>query len=158
MVDRNDPGRAGVKAGRVVGVLTAALAVASLLSVQGSFYENVGLLFELAGIEADLSVRALFWSNVAAAAVARYTIGYVVGSLVGVAHGWLDEPSLAGVVAMVFVVGVVDGALAGLDTGSVVFAAAYLAAWLCYVPLFSRLYDYDAGGRSGPVRLGESRE
>ena len=156
-IERNDPGRAGVKAGRIVGLLTAALAVVSLLRVQGSYYEGMTTMLGLFGIEAGLSVSALFWGNVVLAVIARYGIGYVVGSLVGILYDWLDHPSVPVLVGVILVVGVVDGVLAGIDTRSVVIGSAYVLAWLCYVPAFVWLFDEDAGdARSGPQRLGES--
>lgn len=157
MVERDDPARAGVKAGRVVGLLTATLAVVSLVRIQGSFYEGVAAILGLFGIESDLSVSALFWGNVILAASARYVIGYVVGSLIGVLYDWLDSPSLPVLIGVVLVVGAVDGFLAGIDTRSVIIGGAYVVAWLCYVPAFVRLFDADAGdSRSGPRRLGNS--
>jgi len=156
MVERSDPGRAGVKAGRVVGLLTAVLSVASLLSVQDSFYEGVTLLLGSFGVEPGTWVAVVFWGNALFAASARYAIGYVVGSLVGVLYDWLDRPSLPVLVAVVFVVGVADGVLAFLDTLSVPIAGAYVLAWLCYVPAFVRLFDDEGERRPGPRRLGKS--
>lgn len=156
MVERNDPGRAGVKAGRVVGLLTAAVAVTSLLAGRSSFYEAVALLLAAFGVEAGLPASALVWANAAFAGVARYTVCYVVGSLVGVLYDWLDRPSLRVLVGIVVVVGGVDGLLGALDTRSVAVGVAYFLAWLCYVPAFARLFDPDAEERSGPLRLGES--
>ncbi len=157
MVERSDPARTGVNAGRIVGLLTATLAVVSLLQSQASFYEIATALLDAFGIESSLSVSALFWGNVAIAASARYVVGYVVGSLVGVVYDWLDRPSLPVLVGMVLVVGVVDGFLAGIDTRSVGIGSAYVVAWLCYVPAFVWLSDDDANDvRSGPRRLGDS--
>ncbi|MFQ3293362.1 MAG: XapX domain-containing protein [Halobacteriales archaeon] len=155
MVERSDPGRAGVKAGRIVGLLTAALAVVSLLQVQDSFYEGVTLLLDTFGMDSGPWLAVVFWGNVLFAAMARYAIGYVVGSLVGVLYDWLDRPSLPVLVGVVFVVGIVDGVLALLDTLSVAIGGAYVFAWLCYVPAFVWLFDDDGERRSGPVRLGE---
>ena len=159
MVERFDPGRTGVRAGRVVGVLTALLAVASLVQSRGSYQQAVETIAALFGVDLGLSVTALFWANVVLAAIARYTLCYVVGSLVGVAYDWLDDDSLVPVAAMVAVVAIVDGALAGLDTLSPLYATAYFLAWLPYLPVFAWLWDPDAGDdRSGPRRLGESRD
>ncbi|QLG49636.1 hypothetical protein [Natrinema halophilum] len=155
MVERNDPARAGVRAGRIVGLLTAGLAVVSLVRFQGSFYADATALLGLIGIESGRSVVALFWWNVVVAAIARYTIGYVVGSLVGVLYDWLEHPPLPVLLGIVLVVGIGDGLLAGIDTRSVLIGSAYVVAWLCYVPAFYRIYDPDAGDdRSGPLRLG----
>ncbi|WP_135829182.1 hypothetical protein [Halorussus halobius] len=156
MVERNDPGRAGVKAGRVVGLLTAVVVIASLHEGRDSFYRMMDVLLGAAGVEAGLAVSALFWANAVLAGVARYAICYVVGSLVGVLYDWLDRPSLPVLVAVVLVVGVVDGLFAVVDTASVAVGVAYVLAWLCYVPAFVRLFDPDADERSGPVRLGDS--
>lgn len=156
MVERNDPARAGVKAGRVVGLLTAILAVVSLLSVQGSFYEEMTAILGLFGIDADFSVSVLFVSNALLTAVARYTLAYVVGSLLGVVYDWLDRSSLSVLIAGVFLIGAVDGIIAAVDTRSVLIGGAYLFAWLCYVPAFLWLFDADTGDdRSGPLRLRE---
>ncbi len=154
MVERSDPARTGVNAGRVVGLLTAILAVVSLLQTQESFYEIATALLDAFGIESSLSVSALFWGNVVVAASARYVVGYVVGSLVGVVYDWLDRPPLPVLVGIVLVVGIGDGLLASMDTRSVGIGGAYVVAWLCYVPAFVWLFDDDADdARSGPRRL-----
>jgi hypothetical protein len=152
MVERNDPARAGVKAGRVVGVATAALSVAALLGVQDTYYEQMTVLLGFVGADA-VPLAAVFWGNVALTAAARYTLAYVVGSLVGVVYDWLGRPSLVVLGILVSVVGAVDGAFAALDTRSAVFGVAYLLAWLCYVPVFARVFDESADERSGPARL-----
>ena len=156
MVERSDPGRAGVKAGRIVGLLTALLAVASLLRVQDSFYEGMALILGAFGVDSGAWLAVVFWGNVLFAASARYVVGYVVGSLVGVLYDWLECPSLSVLVVIVFVVGVVDGVLAFLDTLSVPIAGAYVLAWLCYVPAFLWLFDDEGEPEPGPRRLGES--
>ncbi|MDF9748236.1 hypothetical protein [Natrinema salsiterrestre] len=156
MVERTDPARTGVKAGRVVGLLTAVFAVISLIRVQGSYYENVATVFTLLGIESQFSVTVLFWGNVLLTASARYVIGYVVGSLIGVLYDWLDRPSLLILIGIVFVVGAVDGLLAAIDTRSIGIGCAYAIAWLCYVPVFAWLFEDDAGTvEKGPLRLGD---
>jgi hypothetical protein len=159
VVERADPGRTGVRAGRVVGVLTALLAVSSLVQARGSYQQAVETITGLFGVDLGLPVTVLFWANVVLAAVARYTLCYAVGSLVGVVYDWLDDDSLVPVAAMIAVIGVVDGALAGLDTLSPLYATAYFLAWLPYLPVFAWLRDPDAGDdRSGPRRLGDSRD
>lgn len=155
MVDRYDPARTGVKAGRVVGVLTAGIAVVSLVRIQDSFYEVLAALLGVVGIESGLSVTVLFWGNVVLAAGGRFALGYVVGSLVGVVYDWLDEPPLAVLVVLVLAVGLVDGSLAALDTQSGPIGAAYLFAWLCFVPAFVWLLGDADEYPSGPRRLGE---
>jgi len=155
MVERVDPARTGVRAGRLVGLLTAALAVATLYTSRGSVYEGFGAVLAAAGVESSLSVRALFWANAAAAAVARYSICYVVGSLLGVVYEWLDRPPVGVLVALAGVVGAGDAALAYLDSFDEAIAVAHLLAWLCYVPVFCYLFE-DRETRDGPVRLGES--
>lgn len=156
MVERVDPARTGVKAGRVVGLLTAAIAVVALWRGRGSFAQSVALLLGFVGAESALPVAALFWGNAVVAAVTRYTVCYVVGSLVGVLYGWLDRPPLAALTGVVVAVGAVDGLLAGIDTRSVVVGAGYVLAWLCYVPAFVWLFDPEADdARSGPLRLND---
>ncbi len=156
MGDSGDPARTGVKAGRVVGLLTAVVAVMTLLRGRSSFWEATAMLLDLVGIDAGLPVAALLVANAAVTAVARYTVCYVVGSLVGVVYDWLDRPSLPALTAVVLIVGVVDGFLASIDTGSVAVALAYVLAWLSYVPVFVWLFDADAAdSSSGPVRLGD---
>jgi hypothetical protein len=155
MVTRVDPARTGVRAGRVVGLLTAGLAVATLVADRGAFREATTLLLDLVGVDPGLSVTALFWGNVALAAAARYSACYVVGSLLGVVYDWIDRPSTTALAGLVLAVGLADGALAALDARSALVGAAYLLAWLCYVPVFAYLFDEDAGdARSGPRRLG----
>jgi hypothetical protein len=163
MVERVDPARTGVQAGRVVGVLTAALAVASLAGDRETYYETlaplVAALLESAGVGgvgAGAPLAVFFWANVVLAAAARYAVCYVVGSLVGVAYDWLDRPSLWALAGLVAAVGVADGALAVLDTRSVVVGAGYVAAWLCYVPAFAWLSD-DEAGRNGGASRGPGR-
>jgi hypothetical protein len=154
-VDRGDPARAGVKAGRVVGVLTAGLAVASLLAGRESFHTAAGTLTGLLGVEAAIPVGALFWGNVVLAASARYAVCYVAGSLVGVVYDWLDRPPVAGLTAIVLGVGIVDAGLAFLDTLDAAIAGAHVLAWLVYVPAFVRLFDPGDDTVSEPRRLGE---
>jgi hypothetical protein len=157
MVTGTDPARTGVKAGRVVGLLTAALAVATLLDARGSFQEATTLLLEFVGVEPGLSVTALFWGNVLLAGVARYSLCYVVGSLLGVVYDWMDEESPVILVCLAFVVGAVDGLFAAVDTRSAVVGVAYLLVWFAYVPVFVWLHDPGAGDDlSTPRRLGQS--
>ncbi|MEF8813786.1 MAG: hypothetical protein V5A55_08210 [Halovenus sp.] len=154
MSEPNDPGRAGVKAGRVVGILTATLAVLTVWQGWSAFSEGLTVVF---GLEPALPTTALFWGNAALVAVARYTFCYVVGSLVGMLYGWLDQPPLPVLIGVVLVVGAADGILAGIDTQSVLVGLAYVVAWLWYVPVFVWLFDPGAGdSRSGPRRLGDS--
>lgn len=163
MVERVDPARTGVRAGRIVGVLTAALAVASLAGARETYYDAlaplIAALLESAGVGGvgtGAPLAALFWSNVVLAAAARYAVCYVVGSLVGVVYDWLDRPSLWLLTGLAAAVGVADGALAVLDTRSVAVGAGYVAAWLCYVPAFAWLAD-DEAGRNGGASRGPGR-
>jgi hypothetical protein len=151
MVERADPARTGVYAGRVVGVLTTGLAVVSLLRVESSVYAGFAPLLEAVGV--PLPLPALFWGNVVIAALSRYAVCYVVGSLIGVLYDWLEESSPAVLVVVVLLVGGVDGALATLDTRNALVGAAYILAWLVYVPVFVWLFDEDAARSSGPRRL-----
>lgn len=155
MVERNDPGRAGVKAGRVVGLLTAALTVVVLLGYRGPFYEGVVTLLDRIGTDVGVPVGLLFWLNVGLVASGRYVFSYIVGSLVGVLYDALDRPSIWVVVVIVLLIGVADGIYAGLSAQSVLVGVAFVAAWLCYVPVFVWLFDADAPERSGPRRLNE---
>jgi hypothetical protein len=163
MVERADPARAGVKAGRVVGLLTALLVVVTLLSREETFYAFTEGLLDAFGQESNLVVTALFWVNVATAAIGRYGVSYVVGSLVGVVYDWVDRglswPDWARVlvlVAVVLVVGVVDGAISGIDARSLAIGSGYVLAWLCYLPLFGWLKNRDdtAERSEEPLRLG----
>jgi len=155
MVDRPDPARTGVTAGRVVGLLTAGIAVLSLLQSRGSVYTATATIAGLVGLDSGLAAPVVFWGNAAIAATARYGVAYVVGSLVGVVHDWLDDPGVPGLVTIVLVVGAVDGILAAIDTRSLVIGGAYTLAWLCYVPVFVWLHDENDGEQSGPRRLGD---
>lgn len=154
MPERTDPAHAGVRAGRVVGLLTALLVVVTLLQVQDSAYRIFTALVDTVGGGSDLSVTALFWGNVAFSAVGRYSFTYVVGSLIGVVYDWLNDPPIPVLVGMVLVVGVVDGAFGALDARTPVLGVAYVLAWLCYVPVFVQQYDFDAEKQTGPKRLG----
>lgn len=147
-IQRVDPARTGVTAGRVVGILTAALAVASLLWLPDTVYGETTRLLESVGV--GFTGPALFWGTVATAAVSRYAFCYVVGSLIGVVYDWLERPSLLVLVGIVTVVGAADGLAALLDTGRPLVGAAYVLAWLCYVPVFAWLFDDSEDGQSGP--------
>jgi len=151
MVERGDPGRAGVKAGRVVGLLTAGLAVASMLLVQDTYYRNVSLVLELVGLGVPLG--AVFWVHAGLVATARYALAYVTGSLVAIAWDAAGRPSLVLVAIAVGGIGAVDGTLAALDTGRPALWLAYVLAWLAFVPAFARLHDPEAPTRDGPLRL-----
>jgi hypothetical protein len=154
MVERSDPGRAGVRAGRIVGVLTAALVVVTLTRRQESFYQFGTAAIEALGVE-FVPVAAVFWLNAGLAAVSRYGFTYVVGSLVGVLYDALGRPHVAVLVPIVLVVGLVDGAFGALDARSLAVGGAYVLAWLCYVPAFAWLFDDDGTDfELTPTRLG----
>jgi len=163
MAERVDPARAGVKAGRVVGLLTALLVVVTLLSREETFYAFAEELLDAFDQESTLAVTVLFWVNVATAAIGRYGVSYVVGSLVGVVYDWADRErswhngaTVLGLVAVVLVVGVVDGALSGIDARSLAIGGGYVLAWLCYVPIFLWIKGRDdtAERADEPLRLG----
>ncbi|MFC3960196.1 hypothetical protein [Halovivax cerinus] len=150
-IDRVDPARTGVVAGRVVGLLTGALAVVSLLSMRETFVGQLRVIVDLLGIgptlfgvEAGAVLTIYFWLVTAGAVLARYALAYVLGSLIGVVYDWLDEPPAPVLVAGVLVVGLVDGAIQAIDTGNAVIGAAYVLAWLAYVPTFYWVHDPDA--------------
>ena len=156
MVERDDPGRAGVWAGRVVGVLTAIPVVLTLLRSQDSFYEFFRPLIETLTL-GFVPVPAVFWFNVAAAVVSRYAISYMLGSLIGVLYDWLDRPHVAALVPVVLAVGLVDGAFGVLDTRSLAIGGGYFLAWLSYVPAFLWFRNRDIDpeyDRTSPRRLG----
>jgi hypothetical protein len=154
MVERSDPGRAGVVAGRLVGIITGAIAAASLIRDQSVFYGSLGGMLELVGV-GGLPVSVLFWANVGFAVLARYGVTYVVGSLVGVLYDWLGRPPWPAVAVIVLWIGLFDAGLAVLDTFSLVTAGGYVLAWLCFVPAFAWFVDDDADTQAGPRRLGE---
>ncbi|WP_247731095.1 hypothetical protein [Halovivax limisalsi] len=150
-IERVDPARTGVKAGRVVGLLTAILAVASLLAVREAFVGRLLTMVELLGVGPSLlgldpgrTAALYFWLYAAGAVLARYGLCYVVGSLVGVVYDWLDEPPVPVLVGLVLAIGLVDGAIQAIDTGIVAIGVGYVLAWLAYVPAFYWLYDPDA--------------
>jgi len=155
MSEPGDPARTGIVAGRVVGVLTAILAVASLLSVQDSFVGRLRTVAELAGIDPRGSISLYFWLYLASAAVGRYVLCYIVGSLIGVVFEALDDPPVPAVVGMVLAVGIVDGFVAYIDTRSTLVAAGYLLAWLCYVPAFYHFLGTTESEWGETRRLGE---
>ncbi|WP_267164026.1 hypothetical protein [Halovenus salina] len=148
MVEQHDPAHAGVKAGRVVGLLTAILVVVSLFRVQEPFVGRLVSLVELLGVDPGPSVTIYFYLYVGGAAVGRYALCYVVGSLIGVVYDWLDEPSVAVLVGIALLAGLVDGVVAAGDTRSLLIGLGYVFAWLCYVPAFLWLFeDGDRGVR-----------
>jgi len=153
MVNRTDPGSVGVVAGRVVGALTVVLTVLVMLTHGEAFYRSVRLL--LAGLESDFDVpvEVLFWGNVVLVAAGRYAFCYVLGSLIGVGYDWLDRPGVAFLVAVVVLIGTVDGIYGGLGARNVLVGAGYLCSWLAYVPVFAWLLEADEPTEVGPVRL-----
>lgn len=152
MAEQSDPGHAGVIAGRVVGVLTAGLVVVMLVHRRETWYAFVTTLSR--SVDLGLTAGSLFWAIAFLAAVARYVSCYLVGSLVGIAFGWLDRPGWAVLLGMVLVVGLIDAVLAALATTSVVFVVGYAVAWLVYLPVFRWRFDPDAGETGqGPRRL-----
>lgn len=155
MVEQQDPAHAGVKAGRVVGLLTAILVVVSLLGVRDAFVGRLESVVQLFGIDPGPSVTVYFYLYVGGAALGRYAVGYVVGSLIGVVYDWLDNPSVVVLAGIALLVGLVDGVVAGLDTRSALTGLAYVLAWLCYVPAFVWLFDEDAPDRQSPTRFSE---
>ncbi len=152
MVERNDPGRAGVIAGRFVGAATAVLAVATFLWQQESFYAVAEVL--VAPFDLPVSPAWLFWGNLVVAATTRYVGCYLVGSLIGVAYDWLGRPGWPTLLGLAAVVGVGDALLAVGSSPNPLLAIGYAVAWLGYVPVFVWLYDPAAGdARDGPKRL-----
>ncbi|MFB6175680.1 MAG: hypothetical protein ABEI99_00785 [Halobaculum sp.] len=157
----NDPARVGVRAGRLVGVVTAAVTVVGVFGPAHSAFGATGRLLAFLGVTTDVSVFGTELSvvtlvtagNVVVAASARYAACYVVGSLVGVVYDWLETPGVGVLFALAATVGCVDGAFATLDLG-VPFGIAHLLAWLAYVPAYVRLAPDDPTERDGPVRLG----
>lgn len=156
MEEPNDPGSVGVKAGRVVGFLTAIIAVVTLVSSQSALSAVTRALLSVFEIEAAVYVRVWFWVTVIVAVLTRYSLGYVVGSLIGVLYDWINRPNLPDLVAIVVFIGLVDGGLAFFDTFNLAIASAYVLAWLCYVPVFVWLVDDEANSSSKPRRLGET--
>ncbi|SDJ84142.1 hypothetical protein SAMN05216226_11049 [Halovenus aranensis] len=148
MVEQHDPAHAGVKAGRVVGLLTALLVVISLFRVQESFVGRLVSLIELTGIDPGPSVTVYFYLYVGGAALGRYALCYIVGSLIGVVYDWLDDPPVAVLAGIALLAGLIDGAAAAGDTRSILIGLGYVLAWLCYVPVFFWLFeDGDRGIR-----------
>ncbi|SEW15458.1 hypothetical protein [Halobacterium jilantaiense] len=164
MVERADPARTGVRAGRVVGALTAVVAAASLAGSRETYYDALApvaaALLEAAGVGgvgAGTALSVYFWGNVALAAAARYAVCYVAGSLVGVVYDWFDRRSVWVLAGLVVPVALADGALAVFDTRSVAVGAGYVGAWLCYVPVFAWLSDGESGRRDGDRGPGRAR-
>lgn len=154
MVERADPARTGVRAGQVVGLLTAILAAASLLRPEASLYRTTRTVLAVLGVDSAGLVTAVVVGNVLTAVVARYTVCYAVGSLIGVVYDWLDEYSTLALVGLAVTVGLVDATLAVLDTRSVVLAVGYLLVWLAYIPVFGWLAPDTWDTDDGPTRLG----
>lgn len=155
MGDGGDPARTGVRAGRVVGVLTAGIVVAGLLTGQSVFLERLSTTLQVVDVDPRGSTTPVFALYVAGVALARYALCYVLGSLVGVVYDWLDRPSIAVLAAIVLVVGLVDGFIAAVDTRSAITSLAYVLAWLCYVPVFVALIDDEASYHDGPTRFND---
>ena len=156
MAERADPARAGFRAGRLVGVLTAVLVVVSLLRVQGQFVGRLESVVRFTGLDPGASVSVYFYLYVAGAALGRYALSYVVGALIGVVYDWLDRPSIAVVAGLALLVGVTDGVIAVVDTRNTLLGVAYVLTWLLYIPLFLRYVDDEASYTDGPVRVDDT--
>ena len=152
MGEHADPGQTGVKAGRVVGLLTALLLVVSLLRVRGDFVGRIESVVALFPFDPGPSVSVYFYLYVVGAAVTRYGICYVVGSLIGVVYDWLEQPSVAVVAGLALVVGLADGFVAAFDTRSTLIAAGYVLSWLVFVPAFLYLGGEEES-REEPLRV-----
>ena len=155
MVERADPAKPGFKSGRLVGVLTAVLVVVSLVRVQEGFVGRLESVVRLVGIDPRGSVSVYFYVYAAGAAAGRYVLSYLVGALIGVVYDWLDRPSVAVLTGIALLVGLADGVVAAVDTRSIFIGAAYVFAWLLYVPFFLRYADDEPSHADGPVRLNE---
>lgn len=151
--DRQDPARAGTRAGRAVGLLTAGVVVVSLLDSREHLAWQLETAAGLAGLSLPGPLGLYLGLSIASVALGRYALCYVVGSLLGVVYDQLGRPSLAVVAVLALLVGVADAAL---TAGSVVTALAVLLAWLCFVPLFARTVDDEATYHDGPVRFNRS--
>jgi len=156
MVERADPARAGFRAGRVVGVLTAVLVVASLLRVREPFVGRLESVARFTGFGLDGPISVYFYLYVAGAALGRYALGYVVGALIGVVYDWLDRPSVVVLAGLTLLVGVTDGVVAAVDTRNTLVGVAYVLVWLPYIPLFLRYVDDEASYTDGPVRFDDA--
>lgn len=150
MRERVDPARTGFKAGRVVGLLTAILVAVSLLRVQDSFVGRLESVVQLVGIDPGPSISAYFYLYLGGAVLGRYVLCYIVGSLIGVAYDWFDNPSILVLSGMVLAVGLVDGFVAAFDTRSTLTGLGYVLAWLSFVPVFYWLRDDVELTRRGP--------
>lgn len=155
MVERVDPARTGVKAGRVVGLLTGCLAGFSVLRASDSIYASMAPLLGAIGMHTEWSAQILLWGNILFAFITRYTACYIVGSLIGVVYAWFEHQSTPALFGLVVLVGVGDGVFALLDVQMLLISALYLLCWLVYVPVFVWLHDEESA-KTGPVRLGES--
>jgi hypothetical protein len=155
MTERADPSRAGFRAGRLVGVVTAVLVVVSLLRVQESFVGRLESIARFTGFGLDGPISVYFYLYVAGAALGRYALSYVLGALIGVVYDWLDRPSVVVLAGLTLLVGVADGVVAVVDTRDTLVGVAYVLAWLLYIPLFLRYVDDEASYTDGPVRVDE---
>jgi len=150
---RQDPARAGTRAGRAVGLLTAGVVVVSLLDSREHLAWPLEAAAGFAGLGLPGPLGLSLGLSIVGAALGRYALCYVVGSLLGVVYDQLGRPSLAVVAVLALLVGVADAAL---TAGSVVTGLAILLAWLCFVPLFARAVDDGATYHDGPVRVNRS--
>ncbi|MFW6449201.1 MAG: hypothetical protein ACOC0X_06630 [Halobacteriota archaeon] len=150
-----DPARTGVRAGRVVGLLTATLAVATVAFGWSGAYDALRWLLEILGIDALAPVRVLLWLHLGLVAITRYVTAYVLGSLIGVVYDWLDEPSLGHLFVMVAPLAVLDGVVSGLDSASPVVGVAFGLAWFAFVPAFVRLHEPGGDHRARTRRIEE---
>lgn len=131
------------------------LVVVSLVRVQEGFVGRLESVVRLVGIDPRGSVSVYFYVYAAGAAAGRYVLSYLVGALIGVVYDWLDRPSVAVLTGIALLVGLADGVVAAVDTRSIFIGAAYVFAWLLYVPFFLRYTDDEPSHADGPVRLNE---
>ncbi|MFP4590865.1 MAG: hypothetical protein ACLFM8_05310 [Halobacteriales archaeon] len=150
-----DPARTGVKAGRVVGLLTALLAVATVAFGVSTVYDDLRWWLTVTGVDALGPARVVVWLHLGLVAITRYVTAYLLGSLIGVVYDWLDEASRMHLLAMVLPVAAVDAAVSGLDARSPTVGLAFALAWLAFVPAFVWLHRPGDDHRARTTRIEE---
>lgn len=149
-MERADPARTGVRVGRLVGVATGLATVLLAAFGGGSPYHGGELLVQVTGLDARVAT-AVVVGDAIVAAVVRYAVCYGVGSLLGAYYGWVDNRAPVALALAATAVGVGD---ALLSITRPALAAAYLAAWLGFVPVFLRWAPAEPTTGDDPVRLG----
>lgn len=150
-MERDDPAGVGAVVGTLVGAATGLFATGALVYAREEFVSEMTAELASVGVDTGLSTSMLFWVSVSTVLLFRVGVGLVVGSLLGVLYGWLDDPGPVALAGLCLLVGVLDGLTTSLPVPNALTVGVVLGSWLVFVPGFVRLYDPDSSP-TGPTR------